>query len=190
MITAAVVSSFCELRMREASRSSSSSPLEATSGIRLTPVSNPDRPSANSGNAAIANHTSPPKPPPTVVRALSQLDSASGVLNTSAKPTLTTIALTDRNKATTGIAMPTASLKPRRKTAPRISSSTTVISTSLPCRNPGKAGFSTMCTDASDADKVIVTIQAVATKPSSTRTNTLPRQKGSNFSRIATDPWP
>jgi hypothetical protein len=33
-------------------------------------------------------------------------------------------------------------------------------------------------------------IQDVATKPSSTSTNTLPRQNGSRFSSIATEPWP
>ncbi len=83
-----------------------------------------------------------------------------------------------------------ASEKPRRNTPPRITSSSTVISTSCPCRKVGNAGFSTMCTDASAADSVIVMIHDVATKPSSTRTKSLPRQKGSSDSSIATDPCP
>ena len=64
------------------------------------------------------------------------------------------------------------------------------MSTSWPCRKPGKAGFSTMCTDASAADSVIVMIHEVATKPSSTSTKSLPRQNGSSLSSIATEPCP
>jgi hypothetical protein len=37
---------------------------------------------------------------------------------------------------------------------------------------------------------LIVTIHEVATNPSSTSTNSLPRQNGSRFSSIATDPCP
>ncbi len=47
-----------------------------------------------------------------------------------------------------------------------------------------------MCTVASAEDKVIVMIHEVATNPSRTSTNVFPRQNGSSFSNIATDPWP
>ena len=47
-----------------------------------------------------------------------------------------------------------------------------------------------MCTDASAADRVIVMIHEVATKPSSTSTKILPRQNGSRSSSIATEPCP
>ena len=47
-----------------------------------------------------------------------------------------------------------------------------------------------MCTVASADESVIVMIQLVATKPSSTRTNSLPRQNGSRCSSMATLPWP
>ena len=47
-----------------------------------------------------------------------------------------------------------------------------------------------MCTDASAADRVIVMIHEVATKPSRTSTNSLPRQNGSRSSSIATEPCP
>ena len=43
---------------------------------------------------------------------------------------------------------------------------------------------------ASAEERVIVMIQEVATKPSSTRTKILPRQNGSSRSSIATEPWP
>ena len=47
-----------------------------------------------------------------------------------------------------------------------------------------------MCTVASAADRVIVMIQEVATNPSRTSTNSLPRQNGSRCSSIATEPCP
>ena len=46
------------------------------------------------------------------------------------------------------------------------------------------------CTVASADDNVIVMIHEVATKPSRTRTRTLPFQNGSRRSSIATDPCP
>src|SRR4028118_1860065 len=87
-------------------------------------------------------------------------------------------------------AMPMASLKPFRKTAPSTTSSSRVMPTSLPCRKPGTSGFSTMCTAASAAERVIVTIHAVATNPSRTRTRILPFQNESRFSSIAIEPCP
>ena len=47
-----------------------------------------------------------------------------------------------------------------------------------------------MCTAASAAESVIVTIQAVATNPSRTSTRILPLQNESRFSSIAIEPWP
>ena len=41
---------------------------------------------------------------------------------------------------------------------------------------------------ASAEDRVMVTIHDVATKPSKINTNVLPRQNGSSFSSMATDP--
>ena len=111
-------------------------------------------------------------------------------LNTSTAPTATITALSPRKIATSGIATPIASDKPSRNTPPRISSSTMVISTSWPCGKPGNAGFSTMWTDASAAERVIVMIHEVATNPSSASTKILPRQNGSRCSSIATDPCP
>ena len=54
----------------------------------------------------------------------------------------------------------------------------------------GTNGFSTICAVASAEESVIVMIQEVATKPSKQRTKNLPRQNGSSFSSIATDPCP
>ena len=62
--------------------------------------------------------------------------------------------------------------------------------TAWPCRKSGKNGFSSTCTEASAADSVIVMIHEVATNPSRTRTKILPRQNGSRFSSIATEPCP
>jgi hypothetical protein len=59
------------------------------------------------------------------------------------------------------------------------------------CRNEsGTNGFSSRCTVASALERVIVMIQDVATNPSSTSTKILPRQNGSSFSSIATEPCP
>lgn len=52
------------------------------------------------------------------------------------------------------------------------------------------SGFSSRWTVASAPERVIVMIQEVATKPRSSRTKNLPRQNGSSFSNIATDPCP
>jgi hypothetical protein len=171
-------------------RSAAVRPREAINGIMLTPVSNPDRPSTRAGNASTAGPSTPANPPCAEVSASTQDENAPGVDTTSANPTTVTTALSARNTATSGIATPTASLKPSRKTNPRISSMTIVMDTLCPCRKLGRYGFSAMWTVASAADSVIVMIQDVATKPSSTRTNSLPYQNGSRSSSIATEPCP
>ena len=165
-------------------------PSAATNGIMLTPVSKPDRPSTSKGNATIAGHTMPPRPPPPDVNASVHPDIAPGVVKISNRPTATTTALRPRNATTSGTATPIASVKPSRNTPPRTSSSTTVMATACPCSAPGASGFSIKCTLASAADKVIVTIHDVATNPNNTSTNTLPRQNGKSRSNIATDPCP
>ena len=60
MITAASVKSLRVFRIRESRRAAAVSPLEETSGIMLTPVSNPDSPSTSSGNAMRAGRSGPP----------------------------------------------------------------------------------------------------------------------------------
>ncbi len=112
------------------------------------------------------------------------------MVNTSTSPTTVITAFSARNTPTSGMATLTASLNPSRNTNPRISSRITVISTAWPPRKCGRYGFSAMCTVASAADRVIVMIQDVATKPSRTSTNNLPYQNGSRSSSIATEPWP
>jgi hypothetical protein len=85
-------------------------------------------------------------------------------------------------------AMPMASLKPLRKTAPSTPSSRSVMRTSWPRKKLGTSGFSTICTAASAAERVIVTIHAVATNPRRQSTNSLPFQNESRFSSIAIEP--
>ena len=51
-------------------------------------------------------------------------------------------------------------------------------------------GFSTRWAVASAADSVMVIRKSVAAKPSSTSTNTLPAQRGSNRSSMAMEPSP
>ena len=63
-----------------------------------------------------------------------------------------------------------------------------MTSTRWPARNAGAKGFWMKWAVASAEDRVIVMIQEVATKPSSTRTKILPRQNGNNRSNIATEP--
>ncbi len=138
MIAAAVVSSLRVLRIRDSMRCSADSPSDLISGIMLTPVSKPDRPSTSAGKASTDGPSRPKNPPRVEVSASVQALSAPGVPNTSARPTTVTTALSARNTATSGIATPTASLKPSRKTKPRISSRTTVIRTACPCRNSGR----------------------------------------------------
>ncbi len=70
------MSSLRVLRIRERSRSFGVCPSAATSGIMLTPVSNPDRPSTSSGNARTAGPMTPPMPPPLSVSADVQADRA------------------------------------------------------------------------------------------------------------------
>ena len=108
----------------------------------------------------------------------------------SPMPTATTTALSARNRATSGIATTTASVKPMRNTPPSRSSSTIVTATAWPSSASGVYGFSSAWTVASADDSVIVMIHEVATKPSSTSTSTLPRQNGSRCSSIATEPCP
>jgi hypothetical protein len=86
--------------------------------------------------------------------------------------------------------MPIASLKPLRKTAPSVVSSTRVMTTCWPWRDSGVKGCSTMCAVASAAESVIVTTQPVATNPSRHRMSSLPFQKERRFSSIAIEPWP
>ena len=190
MIRAAVASSLRVFLIRDSNRSRVDEPAAAISGIMLTPVSKPERPSTSAGKASTAGPRMPKTPPPCAVNADVQCASAPGVVKISTRPTTMITALSARKTATSGIATPTASLKPSRKTKQRISSRTTVINTSWPCRKPGRFGFSAMCTVASAADKVIVMIQDVPTKPSRTSTNSLPRQNGSRSSSIATEPCP
>ena len=126
----------------------------------------------------IAGPTRPPGPAPWTRSAFVQPASSSGCATTCRTPTTTTVAFSARKSATRGIATTTASLKPSRKTKPRISSRITVIRTFLPWNASGVYGFSIRCTDASAADRVIVTSHDVTTKPSTTSTKTLPRQNG------------
>ena len=86
--------------------------------------------------------------------------------------------------------MPIASAKPLRNTAPSSASSTSVTATSWPCSAVPTNGFSTTCAVASAADSVIVMRKSVAAKPSSTSTNSLPRQNGSSRSSMAIEPSP
>lgn len=190
MMRAAVVSSLRVLRIRDCRRCSGSLPSAATSGIMLTPVSKPDRPSTSSGNASRAGPARSPNPPPVSASASVQTDSAPAVVNTSVRPTAMMTALSTRKTPTSGMATMTASLNPSRNTPPRTTSSATVRATSWPCRACGKKGFSTTCTEASAVDRVIVMIHEVATKPSRTSTNSLPHQNGNRSSSIATDPAP
>ena len=69
MISAAAVSSLRVFFTRFASRCSGVSPVAATSGIMLTPVSNPDSPSTSSGNAMTAGPAMSRKPVPCAVSA-------------------------------------------------------------------------------------------------------------------------
>ncbi len=106
------------------------------------------------------------------------------------RQTTTTTALSSRNSATIGTATLTASLKPARNTPPSRASSAIVISTRCSPSACGTNGFSAKCAVASEADSVIVMIQAVATKPSSVRTVNLPRQNVNSRSSMATEPCP
>ena len=189
MISAAPARSLRVLRMRDRSLSCAVCPVAAISGIIDTPVSNPDRPRTRSGNAMTAASIAPPRPP-TSDTADIHVDNAPSVVNTSTRPRMTTTALRRRNAATSGIATVTASLKPSRNTPPSRSRKNTVMATACPCSASGMRGDSSRCTDASAADKVMVMIHDVATKPRRTRTNTLPRQNGRRSSSMATDPCP
>ena len=62
--------------------------------------------------------------------------------------------------------------------------------TALPFRPAGMIGFSSRCTVASAPERVMVMIHEVATNPSSSSTKNLPRQNGSSFSSMATEPCP
>ncbi len=107
--------------------------------------------------------------------------------------TATPVSKPERPRASLGKtsrAMPIASVKPRRNTAASRASSTRVMSTSWPCRNDGRYGFSTAWAVASAADSVIVTRRSVAAKPSSTSTKTLPAHHGRIRSSIAVEPSP
>ena len=79
MMTAATVSRRLVLRTRDCRRSSGVAPLEATSGIMLTPVSNPERPRTSSGNASNAGRRMPLQPPPPDVIAVDPVVDRDGV---------------------------------------------------------------------------------------------------------------
>src|ERR687885_677390 len=83
-----------------------------------------------------------------------------------------------------------ASLKPFRKMRPSIATSTRVMATSWPRRKPETNGFSVMWAEASDEERVIVTMKSVAMKPKRHKTKILPFQKESRRSSIAMEPWP
>jgi len=73
MMAAATVSSLHVLATRLCRRSSSVRPSDLTSGIMLTPVSNPDSPRTRSGNASTVVCTMEPTPPVAVSLALPTL---------------------------------------------------------------------------------------------------------------------
>ncbi|WP_224389719.1 hypothetical protein [Pseudonocardia sp. ICBG1293] len=105
-------------------------------------------------------------------------------------PSTTTTALSSRYTATSPTAIRTASENPARNTPPSSASSTSVSGTFCPCSAAGASGFCTRWAVASAADRVIVMRKSVAANPSSTSTNTLPRQPGSSRSSIAMEPSP
>lgn len=92
--------------------------------------------------------------------------------------------------ATSATAIPMASLKPFRKTAPSAAMRRRVIQVFPPCIQCGAKGFSTTCAEASAPDRVIVIRKSVAAKPSSTRTKIFPAHQGSSRSSIAIEPSP
>jgi hypothetical protein len=191
MIAAATVRRRRVLRIRAARRSFSVAPSALTSGIMLTPVSNPDSPSTSLGKASTAVPSmAHPLPPWAEVNACRHPTSWPGCAASWANPTATTTALSSRYPTTKGMAMLTASLNPARNTAPNSTSSPRVIATCWSQRNPGVKGFSTIWAVASAEDRVMVMIQEVATKPSRHSTNSLPPQNDSSRSSIATEPWP
>ena len=128
MITAATVSSrrVCAIRLRR--RSASSAPSARTSGIMLTPVSNPDSPRTRSGKARNAVSSALPTPP-VPSRASSQFCSTTGSPKLRTRPATTTTAFSARNTTTSGTATLTASLNPARNTPPSTASRPTVTST-------------------------------------------------------------
>ena len=82
--------------MREASRLRSSPASTLTSGIMLTPVSNPDSPSTSSGKASTAVPSIPPGPPWPLVSASRHDCSRSGWPRIWTSPAATTTALSAR----------------------------------------------------------------------------------------------
>jgi hypothetical protein len=92
--------------------------------------------------------------------------------------------------ATSPTAIPIASEKPLRNTPPSSAINTSVTATWWPSRKPGTSGFSRTWAVASAAERVIVMMKSVATKPSSTRTKSLPCHQDSSRSSIAIEPSP
>src|SRR5215203_6500558 len=188
MIRAAVVSSLPVLRIRPVGCSESAPSSPRTSGIKLTPVSKPESPKASCGNTKSATPSIASGLPWLENSALCQLVRLCGCVVISYRPTATTTRFKRRKAATKNTAMPIASLKPLRKTAPKSTSSTRVMTTSRPSKNSDTNGFSTMWAVASAEERVIVTTQAVATNPNKQSTDSLAVQKASNLSSIAIEP--
>ena len=191
IVIAAVVSSFFAPAMRCSGFVPGASPAPRICGMTVTPVSKPDNPSASCGNTTRARARTPiGLPPPCRSMADVQSPSTAGCAATRRKESTMTTAFSVRKTATSTTAMPIASWNPRRNTAPSRTISRSVIGRFALCRACGMSGFSTACAAASAADRVIVMMNAVPAKPSSTRTNSLPAHQGSSRSSIAIEPSP
>ena len=182
MISAAVVSSLRVLRIRDASRCSAVRAVgrdqrhHADPGLEAGQAQHQQRERQHGGPSSAAEAAAARRS----ARAVQSRHAPGSCDDRRPAPTTTTTALSTRNTATSGMATTTASLKPSRNTPaedqqqhhrdqrPRGRAG-----------SPAGSGFSIMCTVASAADRVIVMIHEVATKPSSTSTKTLPRQNGS-----------
>ena len=97
----------------------------------LTPVSKPDRPSTSSGNARMAGPAMLPKPPPTEVSATSRRQRHPAWVTASNNPDADDDGVQQQEDGHQRNGHATASVKPSRKTPPRISSRTTVMGDGL-----------------------------------------------------------
>ncbi len=127
--SAAVVSSRLPLRMRPVGFSSVSPLSPSISGMTTTPVSKPDRPSASFGNTSSAAPISASGEPKPTFSVPSHACTSSGWPRMTCAPLPITTALRHRYATTSTTAIPMASLKPLRNTAPSSSSSTNVTPT-------------------------------------------------------------
>ncbi len=190
MITAAAVSNLPVLRMRPFGRFGLSPSLPRTSGITATPVSKPESPSASRGNrisdTAIIWNTFPCS----CVRASCQSEMSEGWLTILPMPTAITMALRTRYVTTRPTAIPIASVKPLRKTAPSSAIRNSVTPTWCPSSNSGAKGFPSTWAEASAAESVIVMMKSVATKPSRTSTKSLPCHQVSSRSSMPMESSP